>query len=48
MFLVCPAAIGRGKNVFQGVEDEVRLQLVDTKVFGSGCVMLRYRPANQA
>jgi len=47
MFLACPNVIGRGKNLFQELDDELKLQLIDTTVFGSGIVVLRYRPADK-
>ena len=45
MFMVCPTVIGRGKNVYRDVKGEVSLRLTDSKVFESGCVMLRYERA---
>lgn len=48
MLFVCPNVIGRGKNLFQDIKDELRLRLSDARVFGSGCVLLRYRPAQPA
>ena len=44
MFFVCPYVIGRGKNLFQAVGAERALSFVDATVFGSGIVLLRYKP----
>jgi dihydrofolate reductase len=40
---VHPVIIGRGKPLFAPGESQVDLELVDTRVFGSGVVLLRYR-----
>jgi dihydrofolate reductase len=45
---VNPVVVGRGKPMFLDVEDVARLQLVETRSFSSGVVLLRYQPVNEA
>ncbi len=42
LFIVTPVVLGTGKSLFNGVE-ELNLELLETKNFRSGNVMLRYR-----
>jgi dihydrofolate reductase len=42
---VHPVLIGRGKRMFLAADVMTRLRLVETKVFGSGVVLLRYQRA---
>lgn len=42
--LVAPVVLGRGLPLFGDVNEPFRLQLVGTKVFGGGVVMLDYEP----
>ena len=45
--MVFPIVVGSGKRLFgDGIETTV-LELVDTKTFGSGVVVLSYRPAGK-
>jgi dihydrofolate reductase len=46
--LVAPTVLGEGKALFAGVEDQLQLELLETRVFGSGSVLLRYRSARAA
>jgi dihydrofolate reductase len=46
--LVAPTVLGEGKALFAGVVDQLQLELLETRVFGSGSVLLRYRPARAA
>jgi dihydrofolate reductase len=39
---VHPVVIGRGRPMFPPVDDKVQLQLVETRTFGNGVVLLRY------
>ena len=43
-FVVGPIVVGEGRRLLEGVSQPERLQvkLVDTKIFESGCVALRY------
>jgi len=43
--MVFPIVVGRGKRLFGDGIDTTVLELVDTKAFGSGVVVLTYRPA---
>lgn len=40
---VHPVVIGRGKPLFQPLDDQVSLQLAETRTFGNGVVLLRYQ-----
>lgn len=40
---VAPVLLG-GKSLFGDIQDEVKLELVNTKVFGAGHVMRDYQP----
>jgi dihydrofolate reductase len=42
--LVSPVVLGRGLPLFSDMNEPLRLQLVGTKVFGGGVVMLDYEP----
>jgi dihydrofolate reductase len=43
-FVVGPMLAGEGRRLMEGVSlpEELRLRLVESKTFGSGCVALRY------
>ena len=41
-FVVGPIVAGEGRRLLEGVSLEQRLRLVESKVFKSGCVALRY------
>lgn len=43
-FMIDPIAIGEGTPVFNGMKKELELELVDSKVFKSGIVLVHYRP----
>jgi dihydrofolate reductase len=43
-FMLDPVALGSGTPVFNGIRHHLRLQLIDTRVFRSGSVLLRYKP----
>ncbi len=42
--MVNPVALGRGKSLFAGINDRLRLRLTKTRTFGSGNVLLYYEP----
>lgn len=44
-FLMTPVILGRGTKIFDGTLGKVKLELVSTRRFDSGNVLLRYRPA---
>jgi len=48
LLLVQPVIWGKGPRLFEGLEDRIRLNLIETRTFGSGVVVLRYRPSNPA
>jgi dihydrofolate reductase len=41
---VSPVVLGSGKPLFKGLHDQLNLKLLETKVFGSGVVLLYYQP----
>lgn len=43
--LVNPVALGEGTSLFKGLHQRTRLQLVESRRFKSGSVLLTYRPA---
>jgi dihydrofolate reductase len=43
--LVSPIVVGKGKRLFETVEDSVGLRLVDSKTLSNGVVWLSYEPA---
>ena len=44
--MIHPVVVGKGKRLFTSESELKRLQLVDSKVTGTGVVILTYRPAN--
>ena len=45
--MVNPVVLGRGKSLFQGINDRLRLKLMRTKTFHSGNVLLYYEPVKK-
>lgn len=45
--MVAPVALGEGKSLFEGLGGRVDLELLSTRPFRSGNVLLCYRPARQ-
>ncbi len=45
--MVFPVVLGSGKRLFRDGIDKIVLRLVDTETFGSGVVVLTYRPAGE-
>ncbi len=46
-FMVHPIALGKGKRLFDAGGDQRVLDLVETKRFGAGMVVLEYRPSRK-
>ena len=44
-FVLNPVALGAGRTMFEGVEEEIPMKLAMTRSFGNGKVLLRYEPA---
>ncbi len=42
--MINPVVLGRGKALFKGINDRLRLRLLRTKTFHSGNVLLYYEP----
>jgi len=42
--MVVPVAIGKGKSMFEGVKDRLKLKLTETRQFTKGNVLLCYEP----
>jgi len=45
--MVNPVALGDGKTLFKGLHNKLDLQLLKTKIFKSGNVLLYYKSANK-
>jgi dihydrofolate reductase len=45
-FYFSPIVLGKGKPLFQSLTKHLRLKFIDSKVFGSGKVLLRYQNAD--
>jgi len=43
-FMITPVAIGTGTKIFKGLDSKLQLELIRTRAFGSGNVLLSYRP----
>lgn len=43
--VVNPIVLGKGKTLFEGVEEKIALKLTKTRAFGNGNVVLYYEPA---
>ena len=43
-FVVLPIIAGEGRRLMEGIDlqDRLRLKLIESRVFGSGCILLRY------
>jgi dihydrofolate reductase len=46
--MVDPVVLGNGRRIFDGIGKRLSLTLIDTKVFRSGSVLLRYKPEEEA
>jgi dihydrofolate reductase len=42
-FVIQPFIVGEGKRLLENISLQENLQLIDSRVFASGCVALRYR-----
>ena len=43
--VVSPIVLGKGRTLFEGVEDRLNMKLTSTRTFGNGSALLRYEPA---
>lgn len=43
-FMLNPIVLGRGKTLFEGLPDKLRLKLVSTRTFKNGNVYVKYEP----
>ena len=46
--IVNPTVLGSGKPLFKGIEQRIKLELLETRVFPSGSVLLRYKPERRS
>jgi dihydrofolate reductase len=44
-FMINPVVIGAGITIFKGIDKKLNLELIKTRTFNSGNVLLYYRPA---
>ncbi len=45
--MINPVVLGRGKSLFHGINDKLRLKLLRSRTFHSGNVLLYYQPINK-
>ncbi len=45
--MVAPVALGEGKSLFEGLRGRANLELLSTRPFRSGNVLICYRPAKE-
>jgi dihydrofolate reductase len=43
--MISPIALGQGRSLFEGLDGRLLLRLADVRPFGSGNVLVTYRPA---
>jgi dihydrofolate reductase len=43
-----PLLLGRGKPLFPGIKEQIKLTLVDTKVYSTGLVQLSYNQVGRS
>ncbi len=43
--VMTPVALGKGRTIFDGINDKLTLKLTKTRTFGNGNVLLCYEPA---
>lgn len=46
-FMIDPVVIGQGAHIFAGMEKKMDLELIESRTFKSGVVLLNYRPVEQ-
>lgn len=44
LLMIDPVAIGKGTPLFTGMEHQLDLELIDSRVFNTGVVLLTYKP----
>jgi hypothetical protein len=42
LILLCPVVLGRGKTMFEGIQEKLTLKLTKTRAFPKGNVLLSY------
>jgi dihydrofolate reductase len=43
--MIHPILVGSGKRLFEGGEEQTKLELVDSRTLSTGVLYLTYRPA---
>jgi dihydrofolate reductase len=46
--LLCPVVLGKGRTMFDGIQEKLTLKLTTTRAFPKGNVLLCYEPAAKA
>jgi dihydrofolate reductase len=46
-FMVDPVALGQGTSIFHGIKQPLKLDLIATRIFKSGVLLLTYRPSKK-
>lgn len=44
-FMIDPVVLGEGTTLFNGISKKLDLELIDSRVFSSGVVLLNYKPS---
>ena len=44
-FVIAPFVLGRGRTLFEGVEETFKLRRISERAFGNGNVVATYEPA---
>jgi dihydrofolate reductase len=44
--MVNPVVLGKGKTMFEGIQNKLALKLTKSRIFGNGNVLLHYEPVN--
>jgi dihydrofolate reductase len=44
--MVNPVILGKGKTMFEGIQDKLALKLIKSRIFDNGNVLLYYEPAD--
>jgi hypothetical protein len=47
LVLLNPAAIGKGRTMFEGLKNSLALKLLETRKSGNGNMLLKYEPVRQ-
>jgi len=46
-FMMTPVVLGEGTSIFKGLDEKLDLELVSSRPFASGNVLVRYKPASK-